>query len=386
MNGITKSGSELISELLANEAYKIVISNPSVRAEYRKITLSLYDKGYLCEQLSSDKAYHQTIGRERAAEFILAALKDYSQLNAWDDSYEYAIRITKKNKLLIQKKACAHAPARIEGHNREKSSILKEGSVAPPLVDMGVITPQGRVVQSMYDKFRQINRFLEIIDDLIREQAISALNIVDFGCGKSYLTFIVYYYLTQIRNISVNMTGVDLKQDVIDYCNRLSAKYQYEGLRFVCGDIADFERESQPVDMVISLHACDTATDYALFNAIRWGAKFILSAPCCHHEAAKQISFTDMPIFGEYGVIHERASALITDAIRGRILHACGYKTQIMEFVDLCHTPKNLLIRSQKANIAEAGRKKAAMEVEEFCRRFGLEPKLYVLAKGFIAR
>ncbi len=233
-------------------------------------------------------------------------------------------------------------------HNRQKNYLLKEGVPVPFLVDLGVMTPEGKIVRSRYDKFRQINRFLEFIEDILPKLHRERENrIIDFGCGKSYLTFAMYHYLKIIKGYSIHVVGLDLKKDVIGRCNMLAEKYGYDRLSFYCGDIADYEGVEQ-ADMVVTLHACDTATDYALEKAVRWGAKVILSVPCCQHELNRQIK-NDLlkPVLG-YGIIKERMAALITDALRAELLEAAGYRTQILEFIEMEHTPKNLLIRAVK--------------------------------------
>lgn len=370
-----------IRSLLAAGAHKIILSGPVDKAaESRKITLTRYEKGFLCERLTATKAFHETIPAEHVAKFAEAAFSAFSQLNAWNDSTEFSARLSKKGKLLTNKRACAAAPPPASGHNRNKAYILEENSVVPPLVDMGVLTASGAVVTSMRDKFRQINRFLEVLDDVVKPGQAGALRVLDLGCGKSYLTFVAYHYFTMVKKIPVKMTGVDLKSDVIEFCNALARKYGYESLSFEAGDIAAYEPEGGRADLVISLHACDTATDYVLFNAVRWNAEYIFSAPCCQHELAGQISFDAFPLLGGHGIVRERMSSLLTDAVRGGVLNACGYKTQLMEFVDLCHTPKNILIRAQKARLSPESRNQALAQVEQACRQFGVDPTLYRLA------
>ena len=267
----------------------------------------------------------------------------------------------KKGNLLTGSRACTAAPKAVESQNRKKKYILAEGTVIPPLADMGVMTSNGAVHKAMYDKFKQINRFLEFIDEIVKDEAVDGENndaekqpmrIIDFGCGKSYLTFIVYYYFTFIRKIPVQMTGVDLKEDVIDFCTKLAEKYGYSNLHFQAGDIADCAAD-ETIDMVITLHACDTATDYALYNAVKRGAKYILSVPCCQHELNRQIKNEILEPILKYGLLKERMAALITDGLRAQYLERAGYEAQILEFIDMEHTPKNILIRAVKKRHAK---------------------------------
>lgn len=230
-------------------------------------------------------------------------------------------------------------------HNRKKQYLLKESVPVGFLQDLGVQTAEGKIVRSRYDKFRQINRFLEFIEDVLPALPTGRpIRIIDFGCGKSYLTFAMYYYLKILKHYDVDMIGLDLKEEVIRYCNELSKKYGYENLHFYQGDIKDFER-AENVDMVVSLHACDTATDYALARGIKWGAGVILAVPCCQHELNGQMQCDALESVFSYGLIRERSAALFTDALRAALLEAEGYDTQILEFIDMEHTPKNIMIR-----------------------------------------
>ena len=244
-------------------------------------------------------------------------------------------------------------------HNRTKRYILPEGTPVGFLIDLGVMTKEGKIVRQKYDKYRQINRFLEFVEDILpqlskeREQTI-----IDFGCGKSYLTFAMYYYLKELKGYDIRIIGLDLKEDVIAHCNELKDKYGYGKLSFLVGDIASYT-DVDAVDMVVTLHACDTATDYALAKAVQWGAKVILSVPCCQHEANRMMENELLQPVLQYGILKERMAAIMTDAVRANLLTAKGYDTQILEFIDMEHTPKNLLIRAvytgkDSENAAEA--------------------------------
>ena len=259
----------------------------------------------------------------------------------------------------------------IQAHNRVKQYILKEGVPVPFLIDLGVMNEQGKIIHARYDKFRQINRFLEFIEDILpRLSRDREITILDFGCGKSYLTFAMYYYLRELKGYDVNIIGLDLKTDVIEKCNSLAIRYGYEKLHFYHGDIADYEGVSC-VDMVVTLHACDTATDYALAKAVEWGAEVILSVPCCQHEVNKQIKNEMLEPVLRYGILKERMSALITDAVRADLLESKGYDTQILEFIDMEHTPKNLLIRAVRT-----GKRSDQGKVEKMLAALNIHPTL----------
>jgi SAM-dependent methyltransferase len=286
---------------------------------------------------------------------------------------DFQILISKKFKVSILKKK-ATKPELEVSHNRKKKYILEDGIPIPYLIELGVMSKEGKVLAKKYDKFRQINRFLEMVSDIIPHlKRDKPLNIVDFGCGKSYLTFALYHYLKEIEGLQINVIGLDLKEDVIQHCNLLVERFNFENLRFLVGDIAQYN-ELDYVDMVVTLHACDTATDAALEKAVRWEADVILSVPCCQHELFKQVENRVLePLLG-HGILKERFSALATDAIRAKILDIVGYRTQILEFIDMEHTPKNLLIRAVKGNSTD--HTKNVKEYLEFKQFLGISPYL----------
>lgn len=373
---------EYILKIFENNIQKAVISKPANKnCEYKKITITKMSNSYQVAKYTEKQVFHENIPAEKIAQRCIELIEDtYLQFNAWSQNKEYSIMITKKGKVFYKAKNIANqssiAPAE---HNRQKQYILKEGTVIEPLVDMGIFTKEGKVVKAMYDKYKQINRLIEIIDDSVKQRDYKKLNIIDFGCGKSYLTFIVYYYLTEIKGIDATIIGLDLKKDVIEKCNKAAQKYGYKNLHFELGDINGYKCPFD-VDMVITLHACDTATDFALYNAINWGAKMIFSVPCCQHELNSQIKTENLSVLTRYGIIQERFSALLTDSIRGNLLEYCGYKTQLLEFIDFAHTPKNILIRAVlKDSQTNATKEKALTEVKSAMSEFNVEPTLYKL-------
>lgn len=399
-----------INRIVNDNLLKVIISKPvDKNNEYKKIVIEKKREYFQAAKYTQKQVFHDNVKAEDLADYIAKLMgEEFLQLNAWEEEKEHMLLLSKKGKATYkakklkmpqQEEAGNFAVARNQNeagknaaadqktnaadaslsHNRKKNYILQEGEVIEPLVDMGIFTKEGRVVRSMYDKFRQINRFIEIIDDGVRDYAKDEIHIIDFGCGKSYLTFIMYYYFTEIRHMKVQMLGLDLKEDVIRKCNEAAKKYGYEGLRFEMGDINGFQTPFD-VDMVVTLHACDTATDFALYNAITWNAKMIFSVPCCQHELNKQMKTEDLSLLTRYGIVKERFAALATDAIRANLLECCGYKTQLLEFIDFEHTPKNILIRAvRKPVVPSSVKKKYLTEVENTMEEFHLEPTLYTL-------
>ncbi len=371
-----------LQTIVASAPHKLVLSNGK-GCEYHKIVITQKgDNSYQIEKFTQKQVFHENIKSEQLLVSLTSLLElGYRQLNSYSDSEQLELKLSKKGKSLLNRRKleskAISAPA--ASHNKEKNYILKEGTIIPPLVDLGIFTPDGRVVKSMYDKYRQINRFIEMVDDSVSNwPEDKELTIVDFGCGKSYLTFILYYYFVELRHLPVNMIGLDLKADVIKHCNEVSEKYGYKRLSFQMGDINGFQYDGA-IDMVITLHACDTATDFALYNAIQWNSKMIFSVPCCQHELNAQIKTDDLSVLTKYGIIKERVAALLTDGIRGSLLEACGYKTQLLEFVDLSHSPKNILIRAVRSNLPKKKRLASLDEVRKAMAEFSVDPTLYRL-------
>ncbi len=374
-----------LTQMAAEGVQKLILSKPAVKGEkYKKVVIEKKKEYFQVAAYTEKQVFHENIPAaalvERIAEWIEGK---FLQVNGWSEEKEYFI-------LLSRKGTCTFKAKKVQGstqsvattHNRKKNYILEEGTVIAPLVDMGVFTQEGKVVRSMYDKYKQINRFIEIVDDAIKEWRQPEIHVIDFGCGKSYLTFILYYYLTKVRGLRAEIIGLDLKEEVIRHCNEVSRKYGYDGLRFEMGDINGYKTPFE-VDMVITLHACDTATDFALYNAISWDAKMIFSVPCCQHELNQQMQPESLMLLSRYGIIQERFAALTTDAIRANLLEYSGYKTQLLEFIDLDHTPKNILIRAIKRPLTSRTMKeKARSEVETMMREFHLAPTLYGLVCG----
>ena len=374
---------EAVKEMMELSPVKIIISNGVTKTQdIKKIQIEKKEKFYQIAEFTDKQVFHKNVAEEEVEKFCITELNEkFLQLNAWGISSEIQIKLTKRRKIILGvKKADNKKMAEeVKANNRKKNYILEEGSVIEPLADMGIFTKEGKIVNSMYDKYKQINRFIEIIDDELKKKIITHLNIIDFGCGKSYLTFIVYYYLTEIKKINVNMIGLDLKEDVVKKCNRAAKKYGYENLSFELGDINGYLAPFK-VDMVITLHACDMATDFALYNAINWGADYIFSVPCCQHELNSQIESERFSLMTRYGIIKERFAALATDAIRGNLLEYMGYNVNLLEFVDLSHTPKNILIRAVKnPNKAKEVKDKAMDEVRRMMEEYGLSQALYRL-------
>ncbi len=345
---------EVLESSVSDKLIRMIVSNPKSKDGILKIKVRpIMLRDELCFQLESftkTQAFQKNYSTKEVVDVLLTEMENFKQMQIETGEFTCTVLISKKGKVTIQKKnqkGIVEVP-KAAAHNRKKQYILEEGVYVPFLGELGVMTPDGKVNKSKYDKFKQINRFLEFIEDILPQLPKDReVTMIDFGCGKSYLTFAMYHYLRQLRGYDVRIIGLDLKTDVIKKCSKLAKDYGYEKLSFLQGDIADYEGVEE-VDMVVTLHACDTATDIALAKAVRWGAKVILSVPCCQHELNAQIKSEVLEPVLKYGLIKERMSSLITDALRAEYLESQGYGMQVLEFIDMEHTPKNILLRGIK--------------------------------------
>ena len=372
---------KILEETFPIDFIRGVLSSPRHVDGVRKIKVRPIEKKggryYQFEAYTPTQVFHENLKASEAVERILSETHTFKQLQMSTRTKEYTVLISKKGKVTIREKKRKEIEKEVNlSHNRSKKYILEEGIAVPFLIDLGVMTKDGKVVRSKADKFRQINRFLEFIEDVLpRLDKDREIQILDFGCGKSYLTFAIYYYLHELKGYDIRLTGLDLKKDVIARCNELSGKYGYEKLQFLEGDIAAYD-EVDSVDMVVTLHACDTATDYALAKAVGWGAKVILSVPCCQHELNRQIENDDLSPVLDYGLLKERMAALVTDGLRAKYLEREGYETQVLEFIDMEHTPKNILIRAVKTG---KKKKETIQEIQKCEELLHVKPTLAVL-------
>ena len=344
---------QLLEKNLNENTLRAVVSNRRSKQVSQKLVFRPFiEKNRLMfqrEEYANNQVFHENMDKETTVEQICTFLeKDYKQLDLLCEQSSFSALVSKKGKSTIKENKNQIAKKIDLSHNRKKRYILDTDEVIPFLVDLGVQTKEGKIVDKKYKKYKQINRFLEFVKDVLPELPKDRpVKIIDFGCGKSYLTFAVYYYLHIMNGRDVEMIGLDLKKDVIAHCNRMAEKYEYASLHFLEGDISTYDG-ADSADMVITLHACDVATDFALNKAVHWNAKVILSVPCCQHELNAQIENDMLEPLLKYGILKERFAALLTDALRANLLEQNGYEVQILEFIDMEHTPKNLLIRAVK--------------------------------------
>ena len=379
---MAKITNELFSALPA--LTKAVFSQSTAKEISKLIIRPVVLKGrrlYQAESFRDNKASHVNLSEEELLSYAERELEGRFRqvlIITEEQSLQYCLKRDGSYKKTASAAAVTR-PGEAQSHNREKEYILREGECIPALVELGVFTQDYKVVRSKYDKYRQINRFVELVAQAFPTGG-GEISILDFGCGKSYLTFILYYFFSVKRGMNVQIIGYDLKADVVEHCNELARKYGYEGLKFYVADVTKDTLAEHHIDMVVSLHACDIATDYALHYAISRGVKHIFSVPCCQHEVNSTIhNGGDLDILLENGIIKERVCALLTDSIRAAVLESEGYAVDMIEFIDLEHSPKNLMLRCER----KGGRKPKKREhAEALQAAYGFKQTLLELTKG----
>ncbi len=372
----------MITDLINEKIVKIILSNKVNKDyDYNKVIIKpvkIKDNvKYQFESFTDKQAFHINLSLEEAKKKIEELFNEhFKQLDAYLLDEYVMYKKSKKGKILTTSKKLTNNLKVSLDHNKQKKYIINEGDIIPPLIDLGVMTNEGKIVKSKYDKFKQICRFLEMIDDAIKDE--KELNIIDFGCGKSYLTFVLYYYLVDVKKMNVKIIGLDLKKDVIAQCNEIRDKYKYQNLDFKLGDISLYKPDFK-VDMIITLHACDVATDYAIYHAINYQVKYLFSVPCCQHEINNQLKNSSLHLINKYGLLKERFSSLLTDAIRANILEYFGYKVQVLEFIDSIHSPKNILLRCSYQEINDTKQEVIKKELDELLKDYQIKQTLYDL-------
>lgn len=373
-----------IEEVKTEHLTKIVCSNPFFKnSTYIKITLRpVINNGarlFHIEKLTSTQAFHENVAESDVSDWLNKNVSGhYKQICLYFADKTVTYLFSKNGSKRLEKATTNKAVAPTV--NREKNYIFNEGENIPAFVDLGIFTKDFKVVQSKYDKFKQINRFIELVDDAFRSYDKNEITILDFGCGKSYLTFFIYYYFVKVKKVQAKIIGYDLKADVVENCNRIANKYGYDNLRFVVADVSKDKLYDMPIDMVISLHACDTATDYALAYAVQKQVQYVFSVPCCQHEVNLSIhKGGDMDVLLRYGIVKERVSALLTDTVRALLLEDEGYSVDVLEFVDLAHSPKNLMLRAKKTRQKSS---KNRAEVESLMQKYGFKQTLCDLLRN----
>lgn len=342
-------------EILVEEGfYKGVFSQPQSKSyDYQKTIVQLIQDTstyFQFESFTMEQAFHKNINQENLLEKLIETASFYKQLQLFTKQNERIIRISNKGKIHVTTHPNKQTVV-VKTHNTKKNHLLPDGEPVDFLIHLGIMESNGKVKPKWYDKFRQINRYLELIDDSLKHLDTSEPTIIDFGCGKSYLTFALYHYLNHVKKMNATIIGLDLKEKVIENLNKLTLELGFSKLEFKVGDIALFNYEKS-IDMVISLHACNLATDYAIEKAIKWNAKVIMAVPCCHKEVNQQIDIKAMETVFSFGVLKERIAALMTDGLRAELMRSKGYDVQVLEFVDMEHTPKNLMIRGFKKSVS----------------------------------
>lgn len=363
---------------------KAVFSQPIDKTDNQKVTIRpVLLKGELRYQLESfrdNKAFHRNVTSQELLKILESQLESrYRQALVVTDTQTIQYSMKRDGSYKRHATASLPLPGKVQSHNREKEYILKEGENIPALVDLGVFTADFKIVRAKYDKYKQINRFIELIDHAFKDYRKDSITILDFGCGKSYLTFILYYYFAVKRKMDATIIGYDIKEDVVKRCGEIARKYGYTGLEFVRADVTRDVLTDRNIDMIVTLHACDVATDFALHYAITKKADFIFSVPCCQHEVNSSIrKGGDLDILLKHGIIKERVSALLTDAIRANVLEDMGYTVDMIEFIDFDHSPKNIMIRARRNGKPGT---KGRQQAQELADSYGFKQTLLELTK-----
>lgn len=376
----------MLSELREyNRIVKVFASNPiSKDCKFLRVKIqSVHRKGglaFFATQFSDKQAFQSNVQPNELYDWAVDnVMGKYKQTLIVTDTQEITYLTNAKGNVKRLCRNVENAQTSVSSNNRRKNYLLNEGDDIPVFVELGVFTKENKVVNAMYDKFKQINRFVEILNDVFKDFDGEELTILDFGCGKSYLTFVIYYYFEQIKKVKATIIGYDLKEDVVKHCNALAIKYGYERLKFVVADVSKDRLYDEKIDAVVSLHACDTATDYALHYAVTRNVKYIFSVPCCQHEVNQTIKRGgDLDVLLKYGIVKERVSALLTDSIRAMVLEDEGYSVDVMEFIDLAHSPKNIMLRAVKTHGMSD---KNSRKIQELQERYGFKQALFRLVK-----
>ncbi len=353
------------------------------KIEIRQIAIK--DKlQYQITEYVGEKALHKNCEKSALKDLLFNNyLAHFKQALIRLKDFNYHILTNKKGKRTFISKGKEQKSLPNLTHNRKKNYILEEGAAIPFLVELGIMGKDGKILAKKMDKYRQLNRFLEIIEDVMPAlKDKKKIRIIDFGCGKAYLTFALYHYLHHIKGYEVDVTGLDLKEDVVTFCKNLAQKLKFKNLNFIKGDINFFET-NEAVDLMVTLHACDTATDAALEKAIGWDTSIILSVPCCQHELFSQVKSTFLNPLLKHGILKERFASLVTDAARAQILEIAGYQTKVLEFIDMEHTPKNLLIRAIKKE-RNSNNKLLIEEYQLLKNELNITPSLEKIIKKYI--
>lgn len=378
------------------EVVKATISDMTGSYPYKKILLkpiTIKNSFFIqLEQFKDNKAYHSNLSKDEFKVLIPTILENFKQFLIQTLDSEMQI-LKNKNSFNVKIKSTEKKSLNLN-HNKKKNYILEENTAIPFLIRLGIMNLEGKVLKDKYSKFRQINKYLEFIEstlkELLEKKLVSdSIKVVDFGCGKSYLTFALYHYLKNMKNMKVEIIGLDLKEDVIEHCNLIASDLNFSDLKFLKGNIKDFDL-LKDVDLIFSLHACNNATDYSILKGLEMNAKAILAVPCCQSEFNQKIDKSSTTIMkselapiGKHGILQEKFSSLATDALRAQALELCGYKTQVMEFIDMEHTPKNILIKAIKDNFKPETLQQKRAEYDIFLKVLGLQPLLDSLIKDF---